>query len=182
MLIVIVLLAAAYDWAIGKLDLRISTPIKWVMFEGTHFKIIAMNVFGMLGCFLFYWVSLRTTALFFVLGYLFAFTYIIFGGDARFFLIIDLFTIAFPVFIIAGFYEAMQRKVITKTTLTVAACVFPLIFLSLIPYPWFYAFDTAFTGTVDLDIITAFRLISLSTLPLITLFSTPLIMDRLRHR
>ncbi len=182
MLIVIVLLAAAYDWAIGKLDLRISTPVKWVMFEDSHFKIIAMTVFGMLGCFLFYWVSLRTTALFFVLGYLFAFTYIAFGGDARFFLIIDLFIIAFPVFVIAGFYEAMRRKVITKTTLIIAACAFPLIFLSLIPYPWFYAFDTAFTGNADLNIITVSRLLSLSTLPLITLFSTPLIMNRLRHR
>ena len=182
MLTVIVLLATAYDWAIGKLDLRISTPIKWVLFEDSHFKKIAMTVLGMLGCFLFYWVSLRTTALFFVLGYLFAITYIAFGGDARFFLIIDFFTIAFPVFVIAGFYEAMRRKVITKTTIIIAACGFPLIFLSLIPYPWFYAFDTAFTGTVDLDIITAFRLISLSTLPLITLFSTPLIMDKMRHR
>ena len=182
MLTVIVLLATAYDWAIGKLDLRISTPIKWAMLEDSHFKEIAMTIFGMLGCFLFYWVSLRTTALFFVLGYLFAFTYIAFGGDARFFLIINLFTIAFPIFVIAGFYEAMRRKVITKTTLIIAACVFPLIFLSLIPYPWFYSFDTAATGTIDLDIITAVRLISLSTLPLITLFSTPLIIDKLRHR
>ncbi len=182
MLTVIVLLATAYDWAIGKKDLRISTPIKWVIFEDSHFKIIAMTVFGMLEYFLFYWVSLRTTALFFVLGYLFAFTYIAFGGDARFLLIIDLFTIAFPVFVMAGFYEAMRRKVITKTTLIIVACVFPLIFLTLIPCPWLYSFDSAFTGIPDLNIITVSRLLSLSTLPLITLFSTPLIMDRLRHR
>ena len=97
-------------------------------------------------------------------------------------MIIDLFTIALPVFVIAGFYTVIKRKLINKTTLMVSVCAFPLIFLSLIPYPWLYSFDSAFTGIPDLNIITASRLISLSTLPLITLFTTPLIMDKMRHR
>ena len=181
MLTVIVLLAAAYDWAIGKLDLRISTPIKWIIFENSNYEIITTTVFGMLGYFLFYWVSLRMTCLLYILGALFTSVFLVFGGDARAILILDIFTIALPVFVIAGFYTVIKRKLINKTTLTVTVCAFPLIFLSLIPYPWLYSFDSAFTDIPDLNIITASRLISLSTLPLITIFSTPPIMDKMRH-
>ena len=83
MLCVIVLVAAVYDWSIGKLDLRISTPIKWVLFESSNYKIIAITVFGMMGYFLFYWVSMRITSTLVFLGYLLSLPFIGFGGDAR---------------------------------------------------------------------------------------------------
>ena len=184
MLAAIVLMTAIFDLAISKLTLKITLtlPVKWVIFDNSSYNIITYIVFGMLAYFLSYWISLRMAPLLFALLYSFFLLFLWSGGDARFSLIINLFTIALPIFVITGFYKAIQRRLVTKTSLIIAGCAFLLIFLSLIPYPELYSFDSAFTGIPVLNIITASRLISLSTLPLIPLFSTPFIMDRLRHR
>ena len=185
-LTMITLAVVAYDWAIGKLDVKTLSPVRWALEYGSPLEVITMTLLGLYAFVLFYWTLLRLAPALGVGGIVvFNITRLIRSliGDIAMSWVWTALVVGLPVAVLFAFYVARRRNLITTTTLVIAACVFPVVVISLWSFPWWsvVAFGLP-KGLPDLNQVQIIRLISAATLPFIPLVATPLLMERLRHR
>lgn len=183
---VVALAVVAYDWAIGVLDVKALSPVKWALKYSSPLETVTMTVLGLYGFVLFYWILLWmalplngvTAAVFIIILLMRPLI-----GDLANSLVWGVLIIALPVSVLVAFYVARRRNLITTATVVYSACMFPVTVVSLWAFPWWLATKwSASKGLPILDQSQIILCIIAAILPFIPVVATPLLMDRLRHR
>lgn len=176
-LTVIALVLVARDWATGALDDAVLSDLSA---SGENpIEVVITTVLVLYILVLFYWtllmLSLPITVCLIAAGLIFLLTWgtsSTWAGNTM---------IVIPVGVLIASYIAKRCNLITTSTLVIAACVFPLVVVSLWVSPWWHGPGTI-NGLFSLNLWQIIRLISAATLPFIPLVASPLLMERLRHR
>jgi uncharacterized integral membrane protein len=179
---VVTLMVVAYDWAIGVLDVKALSPVKWALKYSSPPETITMTVLGLYGFAIFYWTLLRLgLVLVFGIFVLSIITWLI--GDVAASWVWTALVVGLPLSVLVAFFVARLRNLITTGMLVCSACLFPLAVVSLWAVPWWLT--TSESMSKGLPILNLFQIILIiagATLPFIPVVTTPMIMDRLRHR
>jgi len=183
---VVTLAVVAHDWAIGMLDVKGLSPVKWALKYSSPIETVTMTVLGLYGFFLLYWIFLRMA--FPLNGVLAAVAIIIllmrpFIGDVAVLLVWVVLIISLPISVLVAFYVARRRNLISTATAVYSACMFPVTVVSMWAFPWWLT--TKWSASKGLHSLEQFQIIlciMAAILPFIPVVATPLIMDRLRHR
>lgn len=174
------------DWATGALDtLATFLPVKWALKYGSPLEVITMTILGLYGYALFCWTLFRLNLILAVGGMILAFIILLMTsliGDVAAIWIWNVIVVGLIVTVLVAFYIARRRNLITTTTLVIIVCMFPLAVISLWAYPWFSSASGLPKGLPDLNQFQIIRIIAAATLPFIPVATTPLLMDKLRHR
>jgi hypothetical protein len=179
---VVALVVVAYDWAIGVLDVKALSPVKWALKYSSPLETITMTVLGLYGFAIFYWTLLRLgLVLVFGIFVLSIITWLI--GDVAASWVWTALVVGLPLSVLIAFFVARLRNLITTGMLVCSACLFPLAVVSLWAFPWWLA--TGESMSKGLPILNQFQIILIiagATLPFIPVIATPLKMEKLRHR
>lgn len=182
----VALVVIAHDWAIGVLDFKTISPVKWVLSYSSPIEVITMTILGLYGFVLFYWTFLQMA---FPLSGVMAAVYIIILlikpliGDLVVSLVCDVLIFILSIFMLAAFYVARRRNLITTATILYSACMFPVTVISMWAFPWWLTTEwSASKGLYSLDQSQIIFCIIMALLPFIPVVATPLKMEKLRHR
>jgi len=184
---VVTLMVVTYDWAMGVLDFKALSPVKWALMRyGSPLEIVTMTVLGLYGFVLFYWVLLRMSLPFIgliIIAVIISLLMRLFIGDFADSLVWGALILTIPICVVVAYHVARRRNLITTATVVYSACVFPLNVLSLWAFPWWSTTKwSASKGLYSLDQSQIILCIIAALLPFIPVVTTPLIMDKLRHR
>lgn len=184
-IILITFVLIIFDWNSDKLDIKALTPVKWALKYSSPLEIITMTILGLYGYVLFCWtvlyISAELLSVAVIAILITGFTRLLFGETAADY-VMTVLCAGVPVGVLIAFYIARRRNLVTSTTLVITVCIFPLAVIFLWAYPWFYSITGLPKGLPDLSQVQIIRLIAVATLPFIPVATTPLLMDKLRHR
>jgi hypothetical protein len=182
---VVILGIVAYDWMIGKLDIRVLSPVKWAFKYSSTTEVITLSLLGIYAFVVFYWTLYRTVIVLWagsvVLSVLIIIPSLIWGREVVMLWVWYSLPVVLPLCVLGSFYVAKRRNLITTATLLISACTFPLVVVSFwaFPYSEFLGVPVEFSNLNQIQMI---YFASAAILPFIPVVVTPLIMDRLRHR
>jgi hypothetical protein len=183
---VVIVAIVVYDWAIGMLDFMALSPVNWALKYSSKPEVVTMSLLGLFAFAVFYWTLFRAGPVLWIgswiLNILMLIPSLIWGWEVVWSQVLDALVIVLPLSIMGSFYVAKRRNLITTGTLVIAACLFPAVVVSLWAFPWFSAVFGLPKGLPDLNQFQIIRIIAAATLPFIPVATTPLLMDRLRHR
>jgi hypothetical protein len=184
-LMVVTLAALVHDYFVFEIpDIKtlspVISPVKWALKYSSPLETVTMTVLGLYGFTILYWIVLWLGPQLLIVFIVWGLTEIM--GETALSLYISTLVIGLPMGVLVAFYVARRRKLVTTATLVISACLFPVAVISLWAYPWFFLPVTLPRGLPDLNQGQIFLLVSAATLPLIPFVTTPLIMDKLRHR
>jgi hypothetical protein len=186
-LTVVTLAVAAYDYSMGTQHIatRLS-PVKWALEYNSSSEAVTMTLLGLYGFVVFYWTLLRLAPILMVAGvalFLISWLTKLLIGDPAFFLVGYSLVVGLPLGVLGAFYITRRRNLITTATLVIAACMFPLVVVSLWAFPWWSLTGNMYLkGLHSLSLNQIILMVIVATLPFIPVVATPLWMERLRHR
>jgi hypothetical protein len=183
---VVILAIVVYDWAIGMFDFLALSPVNWALKYSSKPEVITMSLLGLFAFAVFYWTLFRAGPVLWIgswiLSILVIIPSLIWGWEVVWSQVLDALVIVLPLSILGAFYVARRRNLITTGTLVIAACLFPVVVVSLWAFPWWSVAFGLPKGLPDLNQFQIIRIIAAATLPFIPVATTPLLMDKLRHR
>jgi hypothetical protein len=185
MMILIAIILVIFDWNSDKLDIKAFTPVKWTLRYPSPLEIMTMTILGLYGYALFYWTVLCLSwELLWVGGIVVFITWIAkwLLGDTAAEYVMNILFAGVPIVLITAFFTAKRRNLITTGTLLISAFVLPLAMLSFCAYPWHSSAVGLPKGLPDLSLPQVVYIVIGAVLPFIPVATTPLIMDKLRHR
>ncbi|MGD9157817.1 MAG: hypothetical protein PVG39_05390, partial [Desulfobacteraceae bacterium] len=162
----------------GLLDLKQLSPIKWAFKYDSLPVILAMTLTGLFGFALIYWTLLRTAPLIALFGFI-LFNIIRFTGkDGMFSCAGTALFIILMAYAAIVFFIAKRRDLITFGTLITCACITALMAISMLTFP-FFTDNLLHTKNHTHTILI---MICVGILPVMPLATTPLWIERFRHR
>ncbi len=181
-LLVLILAITVFDLSNGMFDIRSLSPVNWALKHSTKTEFFYMSILGLFAFIILCWFIFRSIFLA-CPPICYIFPLLIFMHSMPWFQkVIGTLCVILLIAVLAAFQEAKLRNLISTTTIVTAACIFPLIALSIWAFIWPEASFIIPNGYLNLNRWQILIMIGASSLPFISVVVTPFVMDKIRHR